>query len=204
MQRLPTDISFTDASGLGAGGVWIDPSKDGRNYVWRLPWPDDIQTDLVSFDNLQGRITNSDLELAALVLQESTLPFICPSPAWRAPFTGSDNTPTVAWSFQESLTINLVVAYLFRIWALVNRQFCINPSVFYHPGHLNTMADDASRKFELDLTDFLSTFSSTYSPLQSPGSWHIFHPPSEITSFVISALRKHALEADTSPVTRLP
>ena len=85
VQRLPTDIGFTDASGLGAGGVWIDPNEDGRNYVWRLPWLEYIQQDLVSFDNLQGRITNSDLELAALVLQEATFPFICPSPAWRAP-----------------------------------------------------------------------------------------------------------------------
>ena len=42
VQRLPTDIGFTDASGLGAGGVWIDPNEDGRNYVWSLPWPEDI------------------------------------------------------------------------------------------------------------------------------------------------------------------
>ena len=144
----------------------------------RLPWPEDIRTDLFSFNYPQGHITNSDLELATLVLQEATFPFICPSPAWRALLTGSDNTPTVAWSFWESSTINPVVADLLRIRALVNRQFCITPSVFYHPGHLNTMADGASRKFELDLTDFLSTFSSTYSPLQSPGSWHTCHPPS--------------------------
>ena len=37
VQRLPTDISFADASGLGAGGVWIDPNEDGLNYVWSLP-----------------------------------------------------------------------------------------------------------------------------------------------------------------------
>ena len=63
---------------LQAWGVWIDPNEDGRNYVWRLPWSEDIRTDLVSFDNPQERITNSDLELAALVLQEATFPFICP------------------------------------------------------------------------------------------------------------------------------
>ena len=57
VQRLPTNIGFTDASGLVSGGVWIDPNEDGRNYVWRLPWPEDIRTDLVIFDNLQGRIT---------------------------------------------------------------------------------------------------------------------------------------------------
>ena len=72
------------------------------------------------------------------------------------------------------------------------------------PGHLNTMADDASRKFDLDLTNFLSTFSSTYSSLQSPGSWHTCHLPSKIVSLVIFALRKHSFEADTSPVKKLP
>ena len=102
----------------------------------------------------------------------------------------------MAWSFGVSSTINPVLVDLLRIRALVYRQFCITPSVFYHPGNLNTMADDASRKFELDLTDFLYTLSSTYSTLQSPGSWHTCHPPSEITSLVISALRKHAFKAE--------
>ena len=98
VQRLPTDIGFADASGLGAGRVWIDPNEGGLNYVWRLPWPEDIRVDLVSFENPQGRITNSDLELAALVLQEATFPFVFTNPAWRAPFNVSDNTPTVACS----------------------------------------------------------------------------------------------------------
>ena len=54
-------------------------------------------------------------------------------------------TPTVAWYFRESSTINPVVADLLIIWALMNRQFCITPSVFYHPGHLNTMAEFVMR-----------------------------------------------------------
>ena len=52
--------------------------------------------DLVSYNNPQGRITNYDLELAALMLQEVTYPFFSTNPAWRAPFAGSDNTTTVA------------------------------------------------------------------------------------------------------------
>ena len=68
-QRLATDVGYTDASGLGCGGVWIEPNKDGAHYVWRLPWPEDIMADLVSTDNSHGRITNSDIEFAALLLQ---------------------------------------------------------------------------------------------------------------------------------------
>ena len=71
--REPTHLGFCDASGLGAGGVWLDPARTGRNLVWQHPWPPDIISSLVSLTNCQGTITNSDLELAALVLQEATL-----------------------------------------------------------------------------------------------------------------------------------
>ena len=102
-------------------------------------------TYLVSTDNPHGRITNSYLELAALVLQEATFTFVGANPEWRAPFTGSDNTPTVNWTFREASTVNPVIADLLRLRSLVNRQFKITLSVFYHPGPQNTMDDYASR-----------------------------------------------------------
>ena len=190
VQRLASALGFTDASGLGAGGVWIDPNSDGHNFVWRFEWPEDIRSDLVSWDNPNGRITNSDLELAALVLQEAVFPLVCRDWAWHAPITGSDNTPTVSWTFKESATINPVVADLLRIRSIINRNAAITPSVCYHPGKENTMADDASRKFTLCSNSFMSFFNRKYHPLQSPYSWTLCHPPSEVLSSVISALRK--------------
>ena len=80
----------------------------------------------------------------------------------------------MAWSFRESSTINPVVAELLRIRSLVNRQFCVTPSVFYHPGHLNTMADDASQKFELDLTNFIYLLVNLF---PSPVSRFLAHLP---------------------------
>ena len=147
VQCLATDMGYTNASGLGCGGVWIEPNEDGVRYVWRLPWPEDIMADLVSSKNPQGRITNSDFELAALVLQEETFTFVSTDPTWRAPLTGSKNTPTVAWTFLEASTVNPVVADLLCLRSLVNRQFNITLSVFYHPGTQNTMADNGSRNF---------------------------------------------------------
>ena len=44
-------------------------------------------------------ITNSDLELAALLLQESYFPLACLRHAWHALSTGSVNTTTVIWCF---------------------------------------------------------------------------------------------------------
>ena len=108
VQRLPTDLGYTDASGVGGGGVWLNPNNDGTHHVWRLPWPDNIKADLVSVNNPNGRITNYDLELTALVLHEATFPSVCKYSAWWAPHTGSDNTPTVAWTFHHRMYKNIV------------------------------------------------------------------------------------------------
>ena len=51
VQRLATGVDYTNALGLGCGGVWIDPNKDGVKYAWRLPFPEDIMADLVSSNN---------------------------------------------------------------------------------------------------------------------------------------------------------
>ena len=104
LQCLTTNVGYTNSSGLGCGGVWIDPSKDDIHYIWRLHWPEDVKADLVSYDNTQRRIITSDLELAALVLQEATFRFVRTNPTWQAPFTESNNTPTVAWKFGKLST----------------------------------------------------------------------------------------------------
>ena len=72
--HLPTALGFCDASGVGTGGVWIDPDGSGKNFVWQVRWSADIVADLVTWKNPTRDITNSDLKLAALVLQESCFP----------------------------------------------------------------------------------------------------------------------------------
>ena len=49
-------------------------------------------TDIVSSTNREGTITNSDLELAALVLHEATLIVAVHDVSLDAPCSGSDNT----------------------------------------------------------------------------------------------------------------
>ena len=74
-------LGFCDASGKGAGGGRIEPNSDGRTFVLRFECPTGIFVDLVSWENLHGCITNSDLELAALVLHEACFPSVCLSPS---------------------------------------------------------------------------------------------------------------------------
>ena len=102
----PTHLGFCDASGIGAGGVWLDLARIGQNLVCRLPWPPDSVATLVSLINPQGKITNSDLELAALNLQEATLIKTVPKASMAAPRSGSGNTPAVSWSMHENSMIN--------------------------------------------------------------------------------------------------
>ena len=95
--------------------------------MWCRPWsPETIET-LVSDTNPEGMLTNSDLELATLVLHEATLLEVCPEVVMAAPCSGSDNTPTMSWSTLQASTINQVVAYLLHIRALYSRQFPPTP-----------------------------------------------------------------------------
>ena len=64
--------------------------------MWHHPWPVDIIADLISSMNREGTITNFDLELASLLLHEATLLMAVLEARLAAPFSGSDNTPTVS------------------------------------------------------------------------------------------------------------
>ena len=65
---MPHHAGYHDAAAEGAGGVWFSLCDDTPPVVWREPFPDDIAQEVVSVDTPNGRLTNSDLELAAEVL----------------------------------------------------------------------------------------------------------------------------------------
>ena len=52
----------------GVGGVIIGENEACIPTVFRYQWPDDIMQDVVSEVNPTGRLTNSDLEMAGLLL----------------------------------------------------------------------------------------------------------------------------------------
>ena len=89
-------IGYTDALGVGARGVWFGLALC-HAILWRLPWPPDIQCQLVSDSNHTGYWTISDLELVALVLSIGILDAATPT---RHCHLGlfSDNPPTVSWT----------------------------------------------------------------------------------------------------------
>ena len=73
----PDYVGIKDASVHGVGGVIFGKNKACIPTVFRLEWPPDIKADLVSEHNPKGRITNSDLELAGLVLLWLVMEVVC-------------------------------------------------------------------------------------------------------------------------------
>ena len=122
-----THLGFCKDSGIFAGGAWIEPSRYSTRIVWRYSWPSYIIADLVLESNPGGMLTNSNLEIATLVLHEDTQLAAFPEATMAAPHSGLDNTSEISWRTHEMSTINPVVADLLRIRALHSRQFYLIP-----------------------------------------------------------------------------
>ena len=123
VRREPTHMRFYNASIPRAAGMWLNPSSSSYSLVCRHPCLPDIINDLFLVTNPVVNLTNSNLELATLVLHESTLLSTVPEASMAAPRSRSDNTPTILWSMHEASTINPVFAYLPCIRALHSRHF---------------------------------------------------------------------------------
>jgi len=206
VQQLLNYAGYCDASAFGAGGVWFGANLALPPSVWQVQWPSDITNDVVSDANPNGRLTNSDLELAAVVLQEAILEArLGPSIAGTQAAIGSDNTPTVAWSTRMASRSGSPISFrLLRGKAMRQRTNRSAPTAVFHvAGMENILANVASRPdtgiashyhmFEHDPNamcpkDFLTHFTTSY-PLPQQRPWLNVQPPSGLWSNVISTLR---------------
>ena len=73
----PDFIGVVDASSHGVGGVIIGELSECLPTVFKLQWPPDITANVKSKANPKGTITNSDLELAGLVLLWLMMEHVC-------------------------------------------------------------------------------------------------------------------------------
>jgi hypothetical protein len=180
----PSAMGTADASGGGMGGVWLAPQPTFPLNIWRHPFSRDIQQRLITTENRQGTITNSDLELAAQIMAQDILTQLrdCRE---RTISTFTDNVSARAWHRKGSATTIGPAAYLLRLNALHQRGFRYRATIDYLPGPLNVMADDASRLWHLTDDALLAHFNLLY-PQTVP--WTLSHPRPEMLSALISAL----------------
>ena len=193
-------IGACDAAKSGFGGV-LFPNDDNAHppIAWRVPLPPDLQQRVVSDDNPTGTLTNSDLELAATILQEDVWSSITDIRE-RTVHTLSDNTPAVFWRAKGSISRHGPAARLLALASLRQRHLRHVPRLHYLPGSRNTLADMASRQFHRTTDQLTQQFNELAPQAQS---WQWRDPQAHVLSDVISCLRRRAL-APQSPPTALP
>jgi hypothetical protein len=213
---------YCDASAFGAGGVWFGGNKELQPVIWRVQWPKDVTDAVVSDSNPDGRLTNSDLEMAGVLLQEAVLEATIGPSAMIATQTaiGCDNSPAAAWTSCMASRSASPVSYRL-LWGLAMRQRLTRsapPAEFQIAGVQNTMADVASQAVKgvatpfhlLDQSPsamcpetFLTLFNSTY-PLPQTLPWTNVQPPSALWSNVILMLRGQRLPLRQWTITLEP
>jgi Reverse transcriptase (RNA-dependent DNA polymerase). len=188
---LPSALGFHDASGVGTGGVWF-PAKHlvprgqvlCRPLLWRLQWPESVQSHLITDQNPNGTISISDLELAGGLLHLDILSRHF-DVRERTILSKTDNLAALFWQRKGSTTSDNVPPYLLRLLGMHQRIHHYVPHHDYVPGGSNPLADDASRMFHLSNHDFLTHFSTHYPQEQS---YQLVTPTPSMISAVISAL----------------
>ena len=195
----PTYYGAVDAAKQGMGGVWFPiqrkeplalypPSTDQlrQPILWRAPFPQSVQEELVSSDRPDGTITNSDLELAGTIGHDAVLATNVPTQHLTL-CTFTDNSPTVAWRGKGSVTTTGPAAYLLQLSALHRRHHRYKSEVQFIPGDLNIMADDCSRKWNLSDSQLVHYFNINY---PQPTSWQLCHLTPEMHSALTSCLHR--------------
>jgi hypothetical protein len=206
----PDYIGYCDASGFGAGGVWFGGQQKLAPIVWRIQWPKDITVALVSDKNPTGTITNSDLEMAGVLLHEVVLETHLGNAIKAAHLViGCDNSPAVSWTTRMATRSATPIAYrLLRGLAMRQQVTRSAPPLIYHVAGINNiLADVVSRPvhgvashFHLMETlphtmcpeTFLTIFNADY-PLPQKRPWRSVQPNFSLWSNVIATLRGQRL-----------
>ena len=192
----PDFLGYCDASKLGAGGVWFGENRNLPPIVWRIRFPHTIQAQLVSQKNPTGTITNSDLEMAGLLMHWLVLENVANLQHAHVA-SGCDNTPTVAWTSRLLASKATTAAHLIRALALRMLACQASPLAAFHiAGETNRMADFASRSHAPFPDDkaFLTHFATLF-PTPQDVSWHLFLPNTNTSGKLFSAL-----QTPTSPM----
>jgi hypothetical protein len=129
--------------------------------LWKSKFDEQVQSQLVTFDNPRGTVPNSDLELAASVAQHDVLAQqVDVREATIHNLT--DNTATMYWQRKGATSTTGPASRLLRIQSLHQRHHRYVPSFGYIPGEANAMLDYCSRRWDLTDTQLLAHFDLVF------------------------------------------
>jgi hypothetical protein len=93
----PDFLGIVDASGQGVGGVIFGELMACTPTVFRWQWPEDVTANIKTFRNPRGTISNSDLEMAGLLLLWLVMEGVCGTLKEKQVTLLRNNSPTVGW-----------------------------------------------------------------------------------------------------------
>lgn len=196
----PDFIGVKDASSYGVGGIIVGELMPCVPTVFRLQWPADITKDINTPENRSGSITNSDLEMAGLLLLFCVMEQVCGPLRERHLGLFSDNSPTVSWVRRMASRRSLVAEQLVRGLALRMKVAGASPLTPFHiSGVQNAMTDIPSRSWGsvpdwlCNSHDDLRILFNERFPLPNKASWTVFQVSRGLSTRVISVLRNRHL-----------
>jgi hypothetical protein len=191
----PHYVGIKDASGHGVGGVVVGEGDAVVPTVFRLEWPQEVRDELVSQENPEGSITNSDLELTGLLLLWLVMEQICPDLANKHVALFSDNQPTVCWIKRMASKNSYIAKCILQIITLRLKLKKASPLTPQHiKGEHNSITDIPSRSFgsnqqwHFRTHEELLTFFNIRFPLPQQNSWTVFQISKKLSMKVISLL----------------
>jgi hypothetical protein len=205
---MPHYMGYHDAATAGAGEVWFSLTNNMPPFVWRSAFPPAIESEVVSDNNLDGRLTNSDLELAAEVLAVGVVLATAPEVKHIPLRILCDNTPTVSWINKMASKAKGPTARCL-LQGLVFMLHCNRAgrlTTVHVKGDNNVMPDVAScpvkaQKLFCALTplsdqDFLASFDTTF-PLPDQQEWEFTEIPLWLRLCIFKTLHGNNWDCDS-------
>jgi hypothetical protein len=201
---MPHYVGYHDEAAEGAEGVWFSLVDNMPPVVWQAAFPHDIASGVVSDSNPEGRLTNSNLELAAKVMAVGIALVVVPKVKHALLGTLCDNTPTVSWIEKMASKAKGTMAgrLLQGLAVMLHCNEAGQLTTVHMPRVENVMADVASRPAKalkmscaatpLSDTDFCSLFDSTF-PLPNGQDWTLAEVPPWLKLCIFETLREKQL-----------
>ena len=197
----PDVIGIVDAAKEGVGGIVVGENLAIVPIVFRLEWPKEVRTLVISDNNPEGKITNSDLECAGGLLLWLVMEQVVPSLENRHVALLNDNSPTISWLQKMNSRHSKTAAAILRVLSMRLRLARASPLIAMHiAGEENSISDIPSRSFGGKAKwhcksddEFLTLFDAQF-PLPSQNSWTVFQIPKKLCTRVISILLTQASE----------
>jgi hypothetical protein len=114
----PDYIGIVDASSYGVGGVVFGELSVCTPIVFRWQWPEDIHKSIKTFQNQAGTISNSDLEMAGLLMLWLVIEGVCGPLQEKHITLFCNNSPSIGWATRLASKQSMVAEHLVQTLAM--------------------------------------------------------------------------------------